>query len=94
MSKITNITMAAAILASTVIGGAVSASASDFYGMDASPYSGGGSTMSSSAGHVMGAPRANSMSRTDSIRTGSITAKEHSKTMRAYPYNHQHRRAH
>lgn len=68
MSKIANLTMAAAIVASALIGGATSASAANFYGMNSSPYPGGGSNKASGASRVMGAPRTKDANTTGSVK--------------------------
>lgn len=75
MSKITNITMAAAIVASAVIGGAASASAANFYGMNSSPYPAGGSNKSSAASRVMGAPRSKDVNATGSVKKEAAPSK-------------------
>lgn len=72
MSKIANITMAAAIAASAVIGGAVSAYASNSYGPDAAPYP---SSMKTPAPKTS----LSEMMRPDHTRTGSVSGGEKAK---------------
>lgn len=69
MSKIANITMAAAIAASAFISG--TASASDYYGPDADPYP----KMMRSGGQQQQATRPTDLMHTGSVKKGPVSSK-------------------